>query len=141
MTTARLIIAIVSTTVEEFAFYAIWRWVLPEFDIYVPAWVLVAVMVAWAVFAITNFIFVTRVLRRREIVGLPTMVGMAGKARSPLDPEGQVMIKGERWGAKSIDGDIDIGEAVTVVGQDGLQLIVRRTGSSNMKAPGNNATR
>ena len=141
MTTARLIIAVVSTLVEEFAFYAIWRWALPELDIYVPKWVLVAVMVAWAVFAITSFIFVTHVLRQRATVGLPTMVGMRGKARSPLNPEGQVMIKGERWGAKSIDGDVDIGEAVTVVGQDGLQLIVRRAGTGNLKASGNSATR
>ena len=141
MTTARLIIADVSTLVEEFALYAIWRWLLPEFDIYVPMWVLVAVMIAWAVFAVTNFIFATRVLRRQALVGLPTMVGMKGKARSLLNPEGQVMIKGERWGAKSIDGDVDVGEAVTVVGQDGLQLIVRRSGTGNMKAPGNNATR
>ena len=141
MTTARLIIAVVSTLVEEFALYAVWRWALPEIDIYVPMWVLVAVMITWAVFAIISFIFVTRVLRQRATVGLPTMVGTKGKAISPLNPEGQVMIKGERWGAKSIDGDVDVGEVVTVVGQDGLQLIVRRTGTGNMKAPGNNATR
>jgi membrane-bound serine protease (ClpP class) len=129
MTTARLIIAIVSTLVEEFAFYAIWRWLLPEFDIYLPLWVLVAVMVFWAAFAIVSFIVVTRVLRRQTVVGLPTMVGSKGKARSPLSPEGQVMIKGELWGAKSVDGDIDTGEMVTVVGQDSLQLIVRRVGT------------
>ncbi len=135
MTTARFIIAVVSTLVEEFALYAIWRWALPELDIYVPKWLLVVVMIAWAVFAVVSFIFVTRVLRQRATVGLPTMVGTKGKAISPLKPEGQVMIKGERWGAKSIDSYIDIGEAVTVVGQDGLHLIVRRTGA------GNNATR
>lgn len=141
MTTARLIIAIVSTLAEEFAIYAIWRWVLPEFDIYVPVWVLVAVMAFWAVFAMGNFIFVTRVLRRQALVGLPTMVGMRGKAISPLGPEGQVMIKGELWGAKSIDGDIEAGEAVTVVGQDGLQLIVRRAGAGNQKASSNGSKR
>jgi len=141
MTTARLIIAVVSTLVEEFAFYAIWRWALPELDIYVPMWVLVTVMIAWAVFAITSFIFVTHVLRQRETVGLPTMVGTKGKARSPLNPEGQVMIKGERWGAKSIDGEVAIGEMVMVVGQDGLQLIVRRAGTGNLKTSGNSATR
>ena len=51
------------------------------------------------------------------------------------------MIKGELWGAKSIDGDVDIGEVVTVVGQDGLQLIVHRAGTGNLKASGNSATR
>ena len=136
MTTARFIIAVVSTLVEEFALYAIWRWVLPEFDIYVPVWGLVAMMVFWAAFSMGNFVFVTRVLRRQTLVGLPTMVGMRGKVISPLSPEGQVMIKGELWGAKSIDGDMDTGEAVTVVGQDSLQLIVRRRGAGNLKASG-----
>lgn len=133
MTTARLIIAIVSTLVVEFAFYVIWRWVLPEFDIQVPLWVLIAVLTFWAVFAVADFIFVTHILRRQALVGLPTMEGSKGKVRSPLHPEGQVMIKGELWGAKSIDGDINIGEVVMVVGQDGLQLVVRRAGTGNFR--------
>ena len=141
MTTARLILAIVSTLAVEAAFYAVWRWVLPEFDIHVPLWVLIAVMAFWAVFSVADFIFVTHILRRQTIVGLPTMVGSKGKARSPLSPEGQVMIKGELWGAKSIDGDIDTGEAVTVVGQDGLQLIVRRAGTGNVQISDSSAKR
>ena len=139
MTTARLIMAVVSTLAEVFALYAVWRWVLPEFDVRVPVWVLIVVMVAWAVFGVVNFIFVTRLLKRKTLVGLPNMVGMRGKVRSPLSPEGQVMIKGELWGAKSIDGDIDVGEMVVVVGQDSLQLIVRRAGS--LKAPGDGTIR
>jgi len=136
MTAARLIIAFVSTMAVEFAFYAIWRWVLPEFNVQIPLWVLMAVMAFWAVFAVVDFIFITRILRRQAMVGLPTMVGSRGRVKSPLSPEGQVMIKGELWGAKSIDGNIGTGEAVTVVGQDGLQLIVRRAGTGNLKAPG-----
>ncbi len=131
--------AVVSTLAEVFALYAVWRWVLPEFDVRVPVWVLIVVMVAWAVFGVVNFIFVTRLLKRKTLVGLPNMVGMRGKVRSPLSPEGQVMIKGELWGAKSVDGDIDVGEMVVVVGQDSLQLIVRRAGS--LKAPGDGTIR
>jgi membrane-bound serine protease (ClpP class) len=69
------------------------------------------------------------------------MVGSKGKAKNPLSPEGQIMIKGELWGAKSIDGDIDTGEAVIVVGQDSLQLIVRRAGTHNLRTSGNTSTR
>ncbi|MQY72594.1 MAG: hypothetical protein GH142_02830 [Dehalococcoidia bacterium] len=58
---------------------------------------------------------------------------MVGRVKSPLNPEGQVMIKGELWGAKSIEGDINIGEVVTVVGQDGLRLVVRRAGTGNLR--------
>jgi len=141
MTTARLILAIASTLAVEFALYAIWRWVLPELDIQVPFWALVAVMAFWAVFAVADFIFVTRILRRQTVVGLPTMAGMRGKVRSPLNPEGQVMIKGELWGAKSIDGDIDVGETVVVTGQDGLQLIVHRTDTGDLRATDKNSTR
>ncbi|MBU2536082.1 MAG: NfeD family protein [Chloroflexota bacterium] len=141
MTTARLVLAIVSTLAVEAAFYAVWRWLLPEFDIQVPLWVLIAVMTFWAVFAVADFIFVTHIIKRQTLVGLPTMEGSKGKAKSPLHPEGQVMIKGELWGAKSIDGDIDVGEVVMVVGQDGLQLIVRRAGTHNLRMSDNTSTR
>jgi len=60
------------------------------------------------------------------VVGLPTMIGSKGKVASPLAPEGQVRIKGELWGATSDEGNIDTGEWITVVGEDGLKLVVRR---------------
>ena len=43
-----------------------------------------------------------------------------------LAPEGLVRIKGELWKAKSASGSMDIGEKVIVVGQDGLELTVRK---------------
>jgi len=129
MTAARLILAIVSTLAVEAALFAIWRWVLPEWGIEIPLVVLIAVMAAYAVFAVVDFWFVTKVLKRQTIVGLPTMVGSKGKVVSPLAPEGQVRIKSELWGAESLDKNIGIGEEVMVVGQDGLKLIVRKADS------------
>jgi len=126
MTAARLILAIVSTLAVEAALFTIWRWVLPEWGIEIPLVALIVVMAAYAVFAVVDFWFVTKVLKRQTIVGLPTMVGSKGKVASPLAPEGQVRIKGELWGAESLDRNIDIGEQVVVVGQDGLKLIVRK---------------
>ena len=126
MTLARLILAIVSTAAVEAALFAIWRWVLPEWGIEIPLAVLIGVMVAWAIFAVVDFWFVTRTLKRQNVVGLPTMIGSKGKVAQSLTPEGQVIIKGELWGAEAIDGNIGSGEVVTVVGQDGLKLIVRK---------------
>ena len=128
MTTARLILAIVSTAAVEVALYVIWRWVLPEWGIEIPLAVLIGVMVAWAVFAVVDFWFVTQILKKQAMVGLPTMIGSRGKVISSLAPEGQVIIRGELWGAEAIDGPIERGEEVTVVGQDGLKLLVRRAG-------------
>ena len=129
MMTARLVIAIVSTVLEEIALVVIWRWGLPQLGISLPLYVLIAAMVVWAVYAVTTFWVVTRALRKKAVVGLPTMIGGRGKVVSPLTPDGQVIIKGELWGAKSVDVDIGAREEVVVVGQDGLKLIVRRVNS------------
>ena len=126
MTMARLILAIASTLAVEAALFTVWRWVLPDLGIEIPLAVLIAVMVAWAVFAVLDFWFVSRILRRQTLVGLPTMIGSKGKAASRLAPEGFVKIKGELWEAKSSGGEIDTGEEISVVGQDGLKLVVRK---------------
>jgi membrane-bound ClpP family serine protease len=133
LTRARLILAVISTSLEEVAIWVIWRWLLPEFDIYLPLSVLTGVMVAWASFSIWLFIFTTRTLKRQVPVGLPSMVGSKGKVASPLAPVGMVRIKGELWGATSDEGHVDIGEEVLVVGEDGLKLFVRSTGRGKPK--------
>ena len=124
--TARLILAITSTLAVEAALVVIWRWVLPEMEIEIPLAVLIAVMVGWAIFAVLDFWFGTHTLKKQALVGLPTMIGSKGKTVSPLVPDGLVNIKSELWGAESTEGDIAKGEEVTVIGQEGLKLIVRR---------------
>jgi len=133
LTTARLVLAIVSMALEQGAIYVIWRWLLPQFGINLPLSVLIGVMVAWAVFGIWLFLFTTHTLRRQVPVGLPSMVGTKGKVASKLVPEGLVRIKGELWVATSSEGNIDAGEAIVVVGEDGLKLLVRRVDDSRPK--------
>ena len=135
MFTSRLILAIVSTTLEEVALVVIWRWGLPQLGIKMPLYVLITVMTVWVVYAVTIFMIVTWTLKKKAIVGLPTMIGSRGKVASPLAPEGFVMIKSELWGAESIEGEMDTGEEVIVMGQDGLKLVVCR--SSTEKSKGN----
>lgn len=129
MTTARLILAIVSTALEESAIVVIWRWLLPEFGIELPLTVLVGVMAAWALFSVTIFIITTRILKKQVMIGLPSMMGCRGKVAKELAPEGLVKIKGELWGATSAEGKLSEGEEVEVVGEDGLKLVVRGAGA------------
>ena len=133
LTRARLALAIISTPCEEVAIYAIWRWLLPALDIHLPVGVLIGVMAAWLVFSIWLFAFTTWTLRKQVPVGLPSMVGTKGRVAGKLSPEGMVRIKGELWGATSAEGDIDTGEDVVVVGEDGLKLFVRRVGEGKSK--------
>ncbi len=128
MTAARLVLAILSTLAVEAALFTVWRWVLPEWGIEISLAGIIAIMSGWAIFAVVEFGLVTRILKKQVMVGLPTMIGASGKAVSALHPEGQVRIKGEIWGAEAIDHHLDQGEAILVVGQDGLKLLVRRAG-------------
>jgi membrane protein implicated in regulation of membrane protease activity len=55
-----------------------------------------------------------------------SMIGKQGRVIEKLDPEGHVHIGGELWNAETEDPSRPIaeGERVTVVGMDGLLLIV-----------------
>ena len=130
---ARLVLAIVSTLLEETALVVIVLLGLPRLGILIPLAGLIALMVAWGAYSVTTYRIGSRALRRKPVVGLPTMVGCKGKVVSPLVPEGLVKIKGELWVAKSTSGRIDIGEKVTVVGQDGLKLDVGKDSAGDAK--------
>ncbi len=129
----RLIIAIVSTTLEEAALVAGVLWGLPKLGIHIPLWVLIIVMVAWGTYTIITYRMGSRALRRKPVHGLTAMLGSEGKVVSPLVPEGMVRIKGELWRAGSASGRLDTGEKVTVVGQDGLKLVVRKSNPNDLE--------
>jgi membrane-bound serine protease (ClpP class) len=59
------------------------------------------------------------------------MIGTRGKAVGKLAPEGMVKIKGELWGARTEEGDIETGEDILVIGEDGLKLLVRKAGTGD----------
>ena len=125
--TGRLIVAIGTTVLEEGILVAIALWGLPQFDIYVPLGILIAIMAAWAANAIIFYQIGSRALRRKHVLGLGTMVGSKGKAINSLIPDGVVKIMDELWEARATSGRIGAGEEITVLEQDGLRLIVVKT--------------
>jgi membrane-bound serine protease (ClpP class) len=66
--------------------------------------------------------------RKRPATGIGGLVGTAGTVRGGLDPEGTVLVHGEYWAARSIEGPIGVGETVRVDRVEGKTLIVRRDG-------------
>jgi membrane protein implicated in regulation of membrane protease activity len=63
------------------------------------------------------------VKHRRVATGAETLIGTTGKALSRLAPDGQIELNGEIWNAHCVVG-AEVGEAVTVVGREGLTLAV-----------------
>ena len=129
----RLVFAIFSTLLEELALVVIVLWGLPQLGIRIPLAGLIALMVALLTYAVISYRIVSRSLKRKPVVGLPNMIGSKAKVVSPLDPEGLVKIRDELWKAKSAGMKIDTGEEVTVVEQDGLELVVHRRSTDDLK--------
>lgn len=129
----RLIIAVVSTTLEEVALAAAVLWGLPRLGIHIPLWILIIVMLSWGTYAIVTYRMGSRALRKKPVTGLLNMVNSKGEVVSPLMPEGMVKIKGELWAAKSESGSMNPGEKITVVGQDRLKLVVRKRSPGDLE--------
>ena len=125
--TPRFIFAIISTLLEETAIVAIVLFGLPRLGIQLPLYGLIILMVLWLTYSVTTYQLGSRALRKKQLVGLPGMIGSRGEVVNTLAPEGLVRIRGELWVAKSAGGEIKSGEKIIVVGQDSLKLMVQES--------------
>jgi len=126
-------LTILATLVEEIAIVLIVLLVLPRFGIHIPLPGFIGMMAGLGVWGVISYRFASRVLRKKPMVGLTTMVGSRGKVVSPLVPGGLIKIGDELWEAKSAGRRINTGEEVVVVGQDGLKLVVRKSTTGDLK--------
>jgi membrane-bound serine protease (ClpP class) len=59
--------------------------------------------------------------------GIEGIIGQVGRVTRDLDPDGMVLVAGERWTSITEDGEpIELGAEVEVVSKQGMQLVVRR---------------
>jgi membrane-bound serine protease (ClpP class) len=94
-------------------------------DVNVSFWsVLVPAVATLAGFAAIVAFGVVRSLRSAPRAGVGELVGMIGKATSPLDPEGTVFVRGEYWSARA-ETTVPAGVKVQVTAVEGLRLRVR----------------
>ena len=62
---------------------------------------------------------------RRVKTGKEALIGSMGVATTDLKPNGTVRVMGEFWEATAKDGEIASGQAIEVVGMDGMFLVVK----------------
>lgn len=65
-------------------------------------------------------------LRRKGVTGSEGMIGLEGEVVEPLTPFGVIRVEGEYWKAKSVDGNIAVGEKVEILKLQKLTLEVKR---------------
>jgi membrane-bound serine protease (ClpP class) len=85
----------------------------------------VGITAGMVIFAVSAGI---KALFRPPTTGTVGMLGRIGVAKTPLNPEGQVLVDGELWRAVAQDGPLQAGETVRVAAIDGLTLKVTRAG-------------
>lgn len=62
---------------------------------------------------------------RRVKTGREALIGAKGIATSDLKPKGEVRVMGEFWEATVQTGEITTGQAIEVVGMEGMFLVVK----------------
>jgi membrane-bound serine protease (ClpP class) len=95
-------------------------------DFQVNRWFVVAVGVLFAAFFAMVASAILKMRKMAPSTGIETMIGQFATARSPLDPEGFVYLRGERWRAIADDAPVAEGDHVEVTDVQGLTLRVRR---------------
>ena len=93
------------------------------------SWQVIEVM---ALLLLAFFLFVigaaVRAHMRKVETGEQGMMHEGGRALSALNPGGSVLVEGERWRARAVEGEIAERDEIEVVGQEGFVLLVRRRG-------------
>jgi membrane-bound ClpP family serine protease len=124
----RLLVAIVTSLLDEVAILLLVLWVLPKMGVKIPWWGIVIFVVGFIAYAVLTYLIGSRALRLKPMAGFTDMTGTEGKAMNQLEPEGWVKIEGELWEARSEGGPIAEGAKIRVTGQKGLKLRVRGSG-------------
>jgi membrane-bound serine protease (ClpP class) len=90
-----------------------------------------ALAVALPFAAITMFLvsMVIKARRNKVVMGAEGMIGELGIARTALEPEGQVLVRGEYWSAIAA-APVPAGTPVRVKGVAGLKLRVEKTAAA-----------
>ena len=99
---------------------------LRYFRIQIPLPVTIIIMIPLGIFIFIIHKAIIPSFHWRPVSGQEGMIGTLGTVIEPLTPKGSVTVRGERWSAKSIGDNVDVGENVEIVGLDGLTLRVKR---------------
>lgn len=95
----------------------------------VPWPTIIALALGSAMFFAFAISAVIRAMRRQPATGAEGMIGQRAVVRTPLDPAGTVLVKGELWkaivAAGGDAGPIGVGRQVRILGIEGHTLIVR----------------
>ena len=111
---------------DEIVVLAIILLALWYFKVAIPLWAIITIGLVLGAFAFITHRALVPSLRRKKVTGAEGMIGLVGEVVESLTPGLVIRVSGEYWKAKCLDGDIEAGEEVEIVGIDRLKLEVKR---------------
>lgn len=111
--------------IDDIAILALLFFILWALDVDIPLYflIIIGLVAGTLVFFIHRAIVPS--LRRKEIAGKEGMLSLTGEVTQKLNPQGVIKVADEYWKAKSVSGDIDVGEEVEIINIDGLKVEVK----------------
>jgi membrane-bound ClpP family serine protease len=116
----RLIIAVITSLLDEVLLFVAVLWVLPRLGISVPIWLIIPLAVFFLASGALTFV----VVRKRPNLGFENQIGVKGIAVTRIGKKGTMRIGHENWAARTEGPEIEQGKQVRVVGQAALILFV-----------------
>lgn len=99
----------------------------PEFAYQIPIPSIVGIAVSMAAIIGFGMRKVVQTMKIQPVSGKEGMIGAVGTVKVTLDPQGSVLVWGERWHATSDNGEtIEVDQQVRVTDVDGFRIKVKR---------------
>ena len=111
---------------DEAAVIAVILLILHFVGIQIPLAIMIVGGITVGIFVFIIHIAVIPSFHRKKVTGREGIIGEQGRVVKPLTPVGTIIVKGEYWGAKSVEDSIGANENVEIVGLERLTLRVRR---------------
>ena len=103
--------------------------ILWKLGVQLPTYVLAAILIIVAVIVFFLHWILLPVLKDGKLPTKSSMLGLEGEVVARLSPKGVVKVRGELWKSVATNGEVEVGQRVTVVGREGLKLRVKVQGS------------
>lgn len=112
--------------IDDIAALALIFVILWALDVEIPVYLLVIIGLVAGTFIFFVHRAIVPSLRRQKVTGKEGMIGLTGEVTQSLTPRGVIKVKDEYWQAKSLCGDVSVGEEVQIVNINGLKVEVDR---------------
>ena len=126
MSTKRAWFIILISLIDDIVILALIVLAVWYFHIMLPLWVWILIGLALIAFIFVRTWAVLPALRRKKVAGAEGMIGLIGEVVESETPGLVIRVSGEYWQAWCLDGDMEAGEEVEIVGINRLKLEVKR---------------